>query len=79
MLVHEHALVKIDRDMPLDRAALIGCAVITGYGAVVHTAKVEPGCSVAVAAAAASGCRPSTRRRLPARRASSPSTPTRSS
>ena len=48
MLVHEHALVKIDRDMPLDRAALIGCAVITGYGAIVHTAKVEPGSTVAV-------------------------------
>ena len=49
MLVHEHALVKINPDMPMDRAALIGCAVITGYGAVVHTAKVEPGSSVAVA------------------------------
>jgi hypothetical protein len=43
MLVHEHALVKVRRDMPLDLAALIGCGVITGYGAVVHTAKVEPG------------------------------------
>ena len=48
MLVHEHALVKIRRDMPLDRAALIGCAVTTGVGAVVHTAKVELGASVAV-------------------------------
>jgi S-(hydroxymethyl)glutathione dehydrogenase/alcohol dehydrogenase len=48
MLVHEHALVRIDRDMPLDRAALIGCAVITGYGAVVHAGKVEPGSTVAV-------------------------------
>jgi S-(hydroxymethyl)glutathione dehydrogenase/alcohol dehydrogenase len=45
MLVHEHALVKVDREMPMDRAALIGCAVITGYGAVVHTAKIEPGCT----------------------------------
>lgn len=48
MLVHEHALVKIRRDMPLDRAALIGCAVTTGVGAVVHTAAVELGTSVAV-------------------------------
>ena len=48
MLVHEHALVKITPEMPLDRAALIGCAVMTGYGAVVHTAKVEPGATVAV-------------------------------
>jgi len=48
MLVHEHALVKIRPDMPLDRAALIGCGVITGVGAVFHTAKVEPGATVAV-------------------------------
>ncbi|HEX7969912.1 MAG TPA: Zn-dependent alcohol dehydrogenase [Stellaceae bacterium] len=48
MLVHEHALVKIRPDMPLDRAALIGCGVLTGVGAVFHTAKVEPGSTVAV-------------------------------
>jgi S-(hydroxymethyl)glutathione dehydrogenase/alcohol dehydrogenase len=48
MLVHEHALVKIRDDMPLDRAALIGCAVTTGVGAVFNTAKVEPGSTVAV-------------------------------
>ena len=48
MLVHEHALVKIRKDMPLDRAALIGCAVMTGVGAVFRTAKVEPGSTVAV-------------------------------
>lgn len=48
MLIHEHALVAIRRDMPLDRAALIGCAVTTGVGAVVHTAKVQPGETVAV-------------------------------
>ncbi len=48
MLVHENSMVKIRKDMPLDRAALIGCAVITGYGAVVNTAKVSPGETVAV-------------------------------
>jgi S-(hydroxymethyl)glutathione dehydrogenase/alcohol dehydrogenase len=48
MLVHENAVVKIDRDVPLDRAALIGCAVTTGVGAVLNTARVEPGSSVAV-------------------------------
>ncbi len=48
MLVHEHAIAKIREDMPLDRAALIGCGVTTGVGAVIHTAKVEPGSSVAV-------------------------------
>jgi S-(hydroxymethyl)glutathione dehydrogenase/alcohol dehydrogenase len=48
MLVHENAVVKIPDDFPLDRAALIGCAVITGYGAAVNTAKVAPGETVAV-------------------------------
>jgi len=48
MLAHEHAVVKIREDMPLDRAALIGCAVTTGVGAVFRTAKVEPGSTVAV-------------------------------
>lgn len=48
MLVHENAIVKIRNDMPLDRAALIGCAVMTGFGAVVNTAKVAPGETVAI-------------------------------
>jgi S-(hydroxymethyl)glutathione dehydrogenase/alcohol dehydrogenase len=48
MLIHEHACVSIRKDMPLDRAALIGCAVITGVGAVIHTSKVRPGETVAV-------------------------------
>jgi S-(hydroxymethyl)glutathione dehydrogenase / alcohol dehydrogenase len=48
MLVHEQALVKIDTDMPLDKAALIGCGVTTGLGAVFRTAKVAPGETVVV-------------------------------
>ncbi|MDE2977272.1 MAG: Zn-dependent alcohol dehydrogenase [Holophagales bacterium] len=48
MLVHENAVVKIRKDMPLDRAAVIGCAVITGVGAAFRTAAVEPGSTVAV-------------------------------
>ena len=48
MLVHEHAVAKIRDDMPLDVAALIGCGVTTGVGAVIHTAAVEPGATVAV-------------------------------
>ncbi len=48
MLVHEHACVKIRKDMPLDRAALIGCGVMTGVGAVMHTSNVRPGETVAV-------------------------------
>jgi len=48
MLVHENALVKIDDQMPLDRAALIGCGVTTGVGAVLNTARIEAGTTVAV-------------------------------
>ncbi|MCW3473045.1 Zn-dependent alcohol dehydrogenase [Limobrevibacterium gyesilva] len=48
MLVHEHAIVKIDPDIPLDRAALVGCGVVTGVMAVFNAARVEPGSTVAV-------------------------------
>lgn len=48
LLVHEHALVKVTKDVPLDRAALIGCGVTTGLGAVFNTARVAPGETVAV-------------------------------
>ncbi len=48
MLVHENGVVRIRPEMPFDRAALIGCSVITGVGAVFRTARVEPGQSVAV-------------------------------
>ncbi len=84
MLVHENAIVKIRKDMPLELAALIGCGVITGYGAVVNTAKVAPGETVVVIGcggvgmAAINGAR-STARRSPAPAASSRSTPIRPS
>ncbi len=48
MLLHENAVVKIREDVALDRAALIGCGVTTGVGAVLNTAKIEPGSTVAV-------------------------------
>jgi S-(hydroxymethyl)glutathione dehydrogenase/alcohol dehydrogenase len=47
-VVPESAAVAIRRDVPLEIAALFGCAVVTGYGAVVNTARVAPGSSVAV-------------------------------
>ena len=47
-VVSRRSLVKIDRDFPLEKAALFGCAVLTGVGAVVNTAAVRPGQSVAV-------------------------------
>lgn len=55
MLVHENAVVKIRPDFPLDRAALIGCGVITGVGAVFNTAKVAPGENVVVVGAGGIG------------------------
>ncbi len=44
----EIAVAAIRPDAPLDKVCLLGCAVTTGIGAVLHTAKVEPGSSVAV-------------------------------
>lgn len=48
MLIHENACVKIDPDMPLDRAAVIGCAVTTGAGTIFNACNVTPGETVAV-------------------------------
>jgi S-(hydroxymethyl)glutathione dehydrogenase/alcohol dehydrogenase len=48
LLVSERSLVRIPDDMPLDRAALLGCAVLTGIGAVRHRARVRVGETVAV-------------------------------
>ena len=48
LLVDERALVKIDPEFELDKAALIGCGVVTGLGAVFNTAQVRPGSAVAV-------------------------------
>ncbi|MCB1893042.1 MAG: zinc-dependent alcohol dehydrogenase family protein [Rhodocyclaceae bacterium] len=47
-IVSRRSLVRIDPELPLDEAALFGCAVLTGVGAVVNTARVPPGSSVAV-------------------------------
>ena len=46
--VSRHSLVKIDPELPLEEAALFGCAVLTGVGAVVNTARVQAGASTAV-------------------------------
>jgi alcohol dehydrogenase len=46
--VSRRSLVKIDRELPLDEAALFGCAVMTGVGAVINTARIQAGSSVAV-------------------------------
>ena len=48
MLLHENGVVKAPDEIPLSRAALIGCGVTTGVGAALKTAKVAPGSTVAV-------------------------------
>lgn len=47
-VVSRRSLVKIDKSLPLTEAAMFGCAVLTGVGAVVNTAAVKPGQHVAV-------------------------------
>jgi len=47
-VVPEIALAKIPKDAPLDRVCLLGCGVTTGIGAVLNTARVHPGATVAV-------------------------------
>ena len=47
-VVHEASCIKIDPDIPLDRACLLGCGVVTGWGSAVYAAEVEPGDVVAV-------------------------------
>jgi S-(hydroxymethyl)glutathione dehydrogenase/alcohol dehydrogenase len=47
-VVPETGCVKIRNDAPLDKACLVGCGVMTGVGAVLNTARVEEGASVAV-------------------------------
>jgi len=47
-VIPEAALLTLDKEVPLDRAALLGCAVVTGVGAVTHAARVQRGDTVAV-------------------------------
>ena len=48
MLIHEHACVAINPDMPLPQASFIGCAVTTGAGTIFNACKLTPGETVAV-------------------------------
>jgi NDMA-dependent alcohol dehydrogenase len=47
-VVNEASCIKIDKDVPLDRACLLGCGVVTGWGSSVYAAEVKPGDTVAV-------------------------------
>ncbi|MER5350546.1 alcohol dehydrogenase catalytic domain-containing protein [Kitasatospora sp. NPDC002551] len=55
VVVEREAVVPVPADLPYELAALIGCGVTTGVGAAVHTARVEPGASVAVIGAGGVG------------------------
>ncbi|MFJ8025431.1 Zn-dependent alcohol dehydrogenase [Streptomyces sp. NPDC096311] len=48
MTVHESSVVPVRTELPDEQLALVGCGVVTGFGAVVNTARVEPGTTVAV-------------------------------
>ena len=47
-VVHQSSVVPIDRDLPMDKAALVGCGVPTGWGSAVYSAEVQPGETVLV-------------------------------
>jgi len=46
--IHQNSVVKVDDDLPLDKAVLVGCGVPTGWGSAVNTANVRPGDTVVV-------------------------------
>jgi S-(hydroxymethyl)glutathione dehydrogenase / alcohol dehydrogenase len=48
MIVPENAVIPVDKSIPLNVAALIGCGVMTGVGAAINTAQIKPGSSVIV-------------------------------
>jgi S-(hydroxymethyl)glutathione dehydrogenase/alcohol dehydrogenase len=54
-VVPEAGCVVIEKNIPLDKAALVGCAVMTGVGAAINTARVHPGSTVAVIGAGGVG------------------------
>jgi S-(hydroxymethyl)glutathione dehydrogenase/alcohol dehydrogenase len=54
-LVHQNALVKVPEGVPMEAAALVGCSVMTGVGAVANTVKVPVGSTVAVVGAGGVG------------------------
>lgn len=47
-VISTHSIVKVDPEIPFEQIALFGCAVITGVGAVINTAQIRPGSSVAI-------------------------------
>lgn len=54
-VVNEASCIKIEKDVPLDRACLLGCGVVTGWGSSVYAAEVTPGDTVVVVGAGGIG------------------------
>src|SRR5690554_8196753 len=75
----EVSLAKIPKEAPLDKVCLLGCGVTTGIGAVLNTAKVEEGATVAIFGLGASAWQPSSARPWPRPAASLRSISTRAS
>ena len=73
-VVSRRSVVKVDKDLPLDEAALFGCAVLTGVGAVVNTGQLGPASRRPSSVSAASDLLPSSARSRAVRRKWSPST-----
>ena len=71
----EIAVAKISKEAPLEKVCLLGCGITTGIGAVLNTAKVEPGATVAVFGLGIIGSRAADRPSRPAKSRSIP-TPT---
>lgn len=78
-VVSRRSLVRVDQDLPFEHAALFGCAVLTGVGAVVNTAAMRPGQSVVVVGLGGSVSARCWGRSLPGPARSSPSTCRRTS
>lgn len=55
VVVHETSAIKIDDDIPLDVASLVGCGVTTGWGSVVHIAEARPGETIVIVGAGGIG------------------------
>jgi alcohol dehydrogenase (nicotinoprotein) len=47
-VIHQNSAVKVDEDLPLDKAVLVGCGVPTGWGSAVYSAGVTPGDTVVI-------------------------------
>ncbi|MDP0919892.1 S-(hydroxymethyl)glutathione dehydrogenase, partial [Klebsiella pneumoniae] len=47
-VINQYSVVKVDDDIPLDKAVLVGCGVPTGWGSAVYAAETKPGDVVAI-------------------------------